>query len=141
MEGLESIVGNQAALISCKDVWGLEFCVKDTIPKNFFHHFLFRGLAVGASYVVRFLNFGNCLTFTVLSASCRGSGRYVRSTIFRHQMTIFGKICMKMRPASFTSFGQIIAIKQKLRSKLGNRFTRFHHKSLLCCLSKCHCVA
>merc|ERR1711971_162111 len=60
------------------------------------------------------LDFGYRLALGPIRALCAFCGSSVRSTVFRYQVCMLIKISIKVRPSTFTTFNQVIAVHDLL---------------------------
>lgn len=108
------VVGQNTLLVERKDARHIKLSINNSSVKNFLHHLLFTGLAIGSSNEVGLFNF--CLGRAVLvSAACHsfGSGQ-VWSAFFISQVTILGQISMEEGPAAVATFIHVVALHQIL---------------------------
>jgi len=111
------VIGKNTLLVEREDPGHIELPIDDAIPKNFFHHFLFRGLAVSATNEVALLDLGNWFAVLVVLALVALGLRFVRSALLGDHVSIFSQESVEERPAAITAFVEIVAHHEVLWGK------------------------
>jgi hypothetical protein len=114
VENLESIGCDQTLVIRSKDIWCLEFSVENTIPQDFLHHLLLRGLSISTTNVVGSGDLGNWFAIFKLRALNSKCLSLIWGTGLSNNVSILCKVGVHVWPTSLAALSQVVAVKKEL---------------------------